>query len=420
MDREQLRKDAKKFREENPRVVDLQTEAKAGVTEEEVKKTIRKAYFEIIDLLKEYCELREEYYPIVALWILGTYFHKQFQTYPYLFFNAMKGSGKTRILKLISYLSYRGKMVVSLREATLFRTASNSTFCIDEFEDIRNKKSANSTLKELLNVAYKKGNLVQRERKVNSREGEGYVTEEFDLFCPISIANIGGMENVLGDRCLTLILEKSSNKLITRRIENFEDSEEIKEIIEYISRVSRFSLTKGNNLITKWNAYLDERENSTKPINNINSTNSTIYTDLFDKINNTSLIGRNLELFFPLYIIAYYCGNDIVNGLIKISEIIVREKKEDDAEDNTDISLIEFISLRKGFEYEKMRDLAREFKQHYGAEDGMTAWINERWLGRALKRLSLAKHKRTVGGRREVILDVPKAKKLLRMFQDEG
>ncbi|KKK91466.1 hypothetical protein LCGC14_2712680 [marine sediment metagenome] len=64
----------------------------------------------IIKILKNYLDLREDYYPIVAIWIIGTYLHKQFQSFPYLFFNAMKGSGKTRTLGLISWLQKNGAL----------------------------------------------------------------------------------------------------------------------------------------------------------------------------------------------------------------------------------------------------------------------------------------------------------------------
>ena len=62
-------------------------------------------YYKIIDVLKKYCDLREDYYKLVALWIIGTYFHDSFPTYPYLYFNAMRGSGKSRIMQLISKIS---------------------------------------------------------------------------------------------------------------------------------------------------------------------------------------------------------------------------------------------------------------------------------------------------------------------------
>ena len=60
---------------------------------------MRRSYVQVKEILREYMDLDERYYSLVSVWIIGTYFHKQFPSYPYLFFNAMKGSGKTRMLK---------------------------------------------------------------------------------------------------------------------------------------------------------------------------------------------------------------------------------------------------------------------------------------------------------------------------------
>ena len=125
---------------------------------------IKDSYYLVIDILKKYCDLPEKYYKLIALWIIGTYFHDEFPTYPYLFLNAMKGSGKSRLLKLITYLSKDGCMLNSITEAVLFRT--KGTLGIDEFEGITRKGS--EALKELLNSAYKKGILVKRMKKKKS------------------------------------------------------------------------------------------------------------------------------------------------------------------------------------------------------------------------------------------------------------
>ena len=53
---------------------------------------IRRLYDRIIQTLKRFVEVNPRYYPIIALWVVGTYFHKDFYTYPYLFFNATRGS----------------------------------------------------------------------------------------------------------------------------------------------------------------------------------------------------------------------------------------------------------------------------------------------------------------------------------------
>jgi len=92
------------------------------------------------DEAKKKFDIEEQHYKIIALWIIGTYFHKQFATYPYLFFNAPKSSGKSRLLKLVASLSWNGRYLISISEAVLFRTASKRTFCIDEFERVGSKE----------------------------------------------------------------------------------------------------------------------------------------------------------------------------------------------------------------------------------------------------------------------------------------
>jgi len=167
-------------------------------------------YKKIKKILKEYMDMDESSYSLVSLWILGSYLHKQFPAYPYLFFNAMKGSGKTRMLKIISNLAYNGKVAGSMTEAVLFRTAKERTLCIDEFEQMNAR--GNENLKLLLNSAYKKGTTIERMSKKKIEGSEQQVVEEFEVYCPIAMANILGMENVLGDRCISIILEKSDRK----------------------------------------------------------------------------------------------------------------------------------------------------------------------------------------------------------------
>jgi len=43
------------------------------------------------EVLKEFIDTKEENYDIIALWIIGTWLHEYFETYPYLYINAMKG-----------------------------------------------------------------------------------------------------------------------------------------------------------------------------------------------------------------------------------------------------------------------------------------------------------------------------------------
>jgi hypothetical protein len=387
---------------------------KEKVNNEKFKKNLKEIYNGIIQVLKNYCDIKEEYYPIISIWIIGTYFHREFQTYPYLFFNAMRGSGKTRILNLIAKLSKNGKLVSNMSEAVLFRTASNRTICMDEVEEIGTKEK--SALRELLNSAYKKGMNVERIKKVASKTGESYVIESFDVFCPIALANIWGSEDILSDRCITLILEKSAKKSITRLIESFDTDTDIKQILSIlsvlVSDVYDGWLKKD---VNAWNQFVKDTDTTDTTY----TTNTTNITDtqptpihFFNKINQTTLEGRNLELFFPLFIIAEECN--VLDQIILIAEEIVKAKKTDDISESRDVSLLSFLSMKEANTmFIPLKKLVDEFKETQENED----WVSCEWVGRAMNRLGLIIEKRRMKNGREIIINFNKAKEKIKMFK---
>ena len=64
-----------------------------------IKLIMGRVFEDIKGILHEYMDMREDYYDLMALWIIGTYIHDSFETFPYLFINAMRGSGKSRAMK---------------------------------------------------------------------------------------------------------------------------------------------------------------------------------------------------------------------------------------------------------------------------------------------------------------------------------
>ncbi len=410
------------------------------VNEEEKRKTLKEIYRNIVDILKKYCDLREEYYPLIAIWIIGTYFHNEFITYPYLFFNAMKGSGKTRLLKLIAMLSKDGEMLNSLKEAVLFRT--KGTLCIDEFEGIGRK--GNEALRELLNSDYKKGTKVKRMRKVKTFVGEKQVVEEFDVYRPIAIANIWGMESVLGDRCFHLVLEKSNNPRITRLVEAFDVDQLINNTllllksdkcslcsflsVEYIylfwneKTTQTTQTTPFSNTKTTQTTQTTQTKNYTNYTNNTNYTNYTNYTKIleksFEKIFLSEIDGRHLELAFPLLIISMEIGEDVFDRILDILKIITEEQKQEDFSENRDILLIDYVSQlpeSKQQPFKSISTITSEFRDFLGGTAG--EWCNNKWVGRALKRLGLIVDKRRIYGGIEIMLDIKKAQKKIKMFK---
>jgi len=392
------------------------------LSKQELEKELKPILKEMINILKKYMDLEENQYLLISIWSLGTYFHKNFRSYPYLFFNAMKGSGKSRLLNLVTLLSKDGMVLNSLTEAVLFRTTG--TLGIDEFEGIGKKGS--ESLRELLNSAYKKTGKVLRMRKTIGKDGETQEVEEFEVYRPIIMANIWGMDETLGDRCIQLILEKSVNKRIVKLIEDFEDNSLIQGVKKKISKgIGSFGSYKYlREEQQNWNNYIIKTTTPVTPVTpNIPITPNTPITpnnnnnnnNIYDKINNTDLLGRDLELFFPLFIISNLCGK--LDEMLKIANKIVKERKEKDIFESTDVQVYDFVSQHTNTSFIRVSDLTQQFRNFCGIEEKADLWINTRWVGRALKRLQLILDKKKISGML-VILNIEKAKEKIKMFRD--
>ncbi len=381
----------------------------------QLKEDLKTAYRNIIDILKEYLDIKEEFYSIITLWIIGTYFHDKFPSYPYLFFNAMKGSGKSRAMALITCLSKDGQMLNSLTEAVLFRTTG--TLGIDEFEGLSRK--GNESLRELLNSAYKKGITVKRMKQKKTDEGTEQVVEEFEVFRPIIIANIWGMESVLGDRCIQLILEKSSKSVVTNLIEVFREEIIVEDTIKLLNQCSLCKCSFSVERYKEWNNYIKLKYNNyTNNTNNTNNTNYTNYTNLnipFEIIDKMKLNGRELELSLPLCLIANEISEDLLKETTLILKSIFQDKKEDELTDNVDVQMYDFFSQEpESSAYSFVSELTKRFKEFTGSNDD---WLNSKWFGRALKRLGLIKQKTRIGRGISVVINYKKAQEKIKMFK---
>jgi len=370
---------------------------------------LRSIYLTLKEVINKYCDLNPSYYSLLSIWCMGTYIHKNFETYPYIFLNAMKGSGKTRLLKLLAHLCYNGEVLASMKEAVLFRT--NSTLAIDEFESIGRKNS--DDLRELLNCAYKKGIKVKRMKKKRTDKGEEHVVEEFDVYRPIIMANIWGMENVLSDRCFTLILERSSDVRRTKLVELFNSDKTIVTLKNDISKeiVPLCRVVASAETYTDWNEYIIYNNTSTQTYNDTKQ-------HFFKKLDDSGINGRYLELSLPLLLIAQQIGEDVFDEMVVILKDILEIKMGEDFLENKDISLYEFISQEPpSNELISIKDVVHRFKSFLREEEDVEYPTNEKWMGKALKRLNLIRIQKRMNYGRVVLLDYKKAQQKILMFK---
>ncbi len=418
---------------------------------------LKMAYECVYSVIERYMDIPKETIKIISTWIIGArFFHNKFESYPFLFINAMKGSGKSRILKIIKSFT-NGDMLNSITEAVLFRT--KGCLCIDEFERINDKDR--NQLRELLNSAYKKGTKVKRMSKKKGIGGsEEIVVDEFDVYRPIAIANISGMEEVLGDRCLNIVIEKSDLKEKTSLMEIWEKESEFFEFRHLANNITnRQNLSKiakseqkpikseqnsdvsgddadddAQGVYILWNSFILNVTNITNIINITNVTNVTntkninnfltreekIYR-LFNLIKNSNITGRYLEITFPLLLTSFFIFEndeslfseiqDILNSISKI----VLEKQEDAVTENTDVAIYEFFSQSEN-DIDKnwifLSDITKDFKLFFNNQE----WINEKWFIRALKRLNLIIERRKLGRGVQLRINKEKAKLKVEMF----
>lgn len=397
-------------------------------TDEEIKEKLNWCYENLNIQLKKYVDMSDSKAKLTSIWLMGTYFHEAFETYAHFFINATRGSGKTRLLKLMSSIGNKGDGSIqnNITEAVLFRIPRNTITCIDEMEQVGNKEK--QTLREIINSCYKKGMKIKRMKKTSGKDGEQFVVEEFEPFFPIVMANIWGMDEVLGDRSITLVLEKSGNPAITKMIEDFDDNptiQRIKRTLNQISVVSVVTLLE-KNISKNWNNYISTKYNNTNYITTL-TTQTTQTTQqqidmeqFFNKIDGSGIDSRNFELLFPLLLISKEIGKKVFEELLKICSDMVEEKKKDEYRESKDVLLYDFISKKNpDLNYHPIKQLTRDFREFIGEEDTEDRWLNERWVGRGLKRLQLILDSRRISQGNTVSLNVAKARKKLMIFKVE-
>ena len=319
-------------------------------------------------VLKVYIDFKDpENYDLVALWIIGTYFHQLFNTYPYLFLHGVKQSGKSKLLKFIKLLSFKGLFAGNISPSSLFRIvqANRPTLCIDEQDSLTSRSNV-PELRDLLNSGYKRGSVVYR--SVQKSQKTDYSVDSFEVYCPKVLANIWGLENVLEDRCITITMLRMKNVRFSDA-EIFEDDEIWQQIRNLLYLY----------LFTNWKGIKEEYQ--AMP-------------------NETKLKSRHWELWKPILTIAKYIDGETYKKIIPFAEQKMREKIMEDVTTQGEFAVLDALkSLMDERESDDvfipLSDIVKRGKDSLESD---AEWFNSRKVSNILKRLNF-KEKRKVGNR---------------------
>jgi hypothetical protein len=387
-------------------------------------------YVNILGVISNYMDIPEEDNKIIALWVMCASCKNSFITFPFLFINASKGSGKTRLLKLLEAMIPRSQLTPNLTEASLIRLPSQenlNALLIDEAERLGSKEKHN--LRELLNQAYKKGGKILRVEEDGKRNR---IVKGYDVFMAIALANIWGLESILEDRCITITLEKSNNPFITKIPEFFELDERIINIKKDLDYVGMYEgCTKINaqeylyhilkhiptsyTTYTTYTTYIPELE--IIPEIDISKDFNTNIDFFVEEIKNSSLLGRELELWLPLLTMSACIDKEFFIQTLNLAERRSKEKTEMDIMEDRDVIfsmfLYYYLKANNIQEMIQIKEIKNMFNLMEDRKPDKKDWFSNEWIGRCLKRINIIKNKKRMTKGIEVEINIDKLKEYL-------
>jgi len=243
----------------------------------------REAYNLVLENLKKFVSLEwdKRLYDVVSCWIIATYFQEILSTLPFLYPYGSTGTGKTRLLKTVIYMSRHGFLVTDPSEASIFRLAEalKPSLGIDE-------SVLGSSAWKLIRTSFKRGLYVPRIEKTQREE---FTLGLYETFMPIAFSStempkdLGGLD-ADESRCIFIFMHQQKDPI--GRDPEISDFEEVRDAL-YLLRLAR-------------------------PYDVVQSYKETERYIAF--------FGHEREIWLPLLTIARLLGEDVYNSVLEYAE----------------------------------------------------------------------------------------------------
>jgi hypothetical protein len=161
---------------------------------------------QISEAFKKHLEMPQAETILCKRWIEGTYFYDIFDSYPIESILGVSESGKSRLCLVNLALCYHAEGLIDPTEASIFRAKEEDrvSLIVDEAEYLNNPHLY-STLRILLNASYSKssGYVTRYDEEDGKR-----IKRRFDLYSPMCIAGIAGLEGVTLSRAFRIVMRR--------------------------------------------------------------------------------------------------------------------------------------------------------------------------------------------------------------------
>ncbi len=145
-----------------------------------------------------------------SIYAILTYLFILFDSIPYLKFEGMKGSGKSKAGMIFSFIGFNAVMAVSMTASSIFRTVQDerSTLIMDETENFRGDSEKFLEIMPILNSGFQRtGNAPRVEGQSGNRKTVRYSTYSPKIFC-----SINPVLETLRDRSYVITLVKTMDE----------------------------------------------------------------------------------------------------------------------------------------------------------------------------------------------------------------
>jgi len=201
-------------------------------------------FTEIKNIFKEYVWFQDEaIYNLLACEIISTYVYVLFEAKGRILITADYGSGKTRLAEVGSLMAFNSIMGASMTPAVLDRVieSTKGTLFLDNFDNLEEEKQKNT--EQIIQVGYKQG------AKSFKADGDKHKTNARDLYSPMFITCILGLNEVSTSRCNKIPMLQTNDKKYSKK-----KLSAIKKQCETISNKLRvWSLTNWKNVSKTYN-----------------------------------------------------------------------------------------------------------------------------------------------------------------------
>lgn len=331
-------------------------------------KTTKRNSEHLKQLLDKQMDMPEIEKKFCYLWVIGTYSHRLFTHYPYILINAPKSSGKSKLIKILTWNSDEGYISTNITPAGLYYLINekHATIGFDESEVLSDRERGDA-INNILLAGFEKGNFVYR---VNKKANQTLKLEQFDTYSPKLLANIRGLsDDALESRCIPIYLSRSKKSTLTSKYPLQADKEHMK-----------FRLT-----ILEWSLKNKEK------IKKENQKNIKI----------GDLVGRPHNLFKPIIII---CKLLKPEWLTEMTQYCVEKSQEMEttlSDDSQEAMIIKaLLNEYTDTTQQKILIQAKTIKEKielYEFEGERQKWLTYWFISKILKRLGFKKERRGTG-----------------------